>query len=123
MQRRRMTVAIVDDDPSMLRATENLLDAHGFAIKSYSSAEEFLGTVSKYHVDCLLLDIHLRGLSGIELRQRLRSSHPALPVIFMTALDDDRVRQQALQTGCAACLSKPFTAQQLLDAIEKACGT
>ena len=116
-----MTVAIVDDDPSMLRATENLLDAHGFATKGYSSAEEFLGAVPTNQIDCLLLDIHLGGLSGIELRQQLRSSHPTLPVIFMTALDDDAVRQQALETGCAACLSKPFTAQQLLDAIEKGC--
>jgi len=123
MRKRRRIVAVVDDDPSMLRAAENLLDAHGFATKSYSSAEEFLGIVSKYQIDCVLLDIHLRGLSGIELRQQLRSSHPTLPVIFMTALDDDRVRQQALETGCAACLSKPFPAQQLLDAIEKACGT
>lgn len=114
-------VAIVDDDPSMLSAAKNLLEAHGFATKSYSSAEEFLGALSMNQFDCLLLDIHLGGLSGIELRQQLKSSHPALPIIFMTALDDEAVRQQALQSGCAACLSKPFLAHQLLDAIEKAC--
>jgi len=116
-------VAIVDDDPSMLSAAKNLLEAHGFASKNYSSAEEFLGDLSTHQFDCLLLDIHLGGLSGIGLQQQLKSSHPTLPVIFMTALDDDAVRQQALQTGCAACLNKPFLAHQLLDAIEKACRT
>jgi len=120
MQKRRKTVAVVDDDPSMLRAAENLLDAHGFATKSFSSAEEFLGDPAVHQVDCLLLDIRLGGLSGIELWQQLKSPHPALPVIFMTALDDEAVRQQALQTGCIACLRKPFPAQQLMDAIKKA---
>jgi FixJ family two-component response regulator len=121
MQSRRRTVAVVDDDPSMLRAAENLLDAHGIATKSYSSAEEFLGAVSANQIDCLLLDIHLAGLSGTELLQQLKSSRPALPVIFMTALDDEAVRQQALETGCIAFLRKPFPAHQLMDAIERAC--
>jgi len=121
MQKRRKMVAVVDDDPSMLRAAENLLDAHGFATRSFSSAEEFLGAIAANHIDCLLLDIHLGGLSGIDLRQQLKSSRPALPVIFMTALDDESVCQKALQTGCIACLRKPFPADQLMDAIEKAC--
>lgn len=121
MQKRRRTVAVVDDDPSMLRAAEDLLDAHGFATKSFSSAEDFLGAVVANQIDCLLLDIHLGGLSGIELRQQLKSSRPGLPVIFMTALDDESVRQRALQTGCITCLRKPFPARQLMDAIEKAC--
>jgi FixJ family two-component response regulator len=121
MLKRRRIVAVVDDDPSMLRAAENLLGAHGFATKSFSSAEEFLGAVAANRFDCLLLDIHLGGLSGIELRQELMSSRPTLPVIFMTALDDDAVRQKALQTGCVTCLHKPFSARQLMDAIENAC--
>jgi len=119
MQKRRRTVAIVDDDPSVLKAAASLLDAHGFATRSFSSAEEFLG--ARNHIDCLLLDIHLTGLSGIELRQQLKSSRPALPVIFMTAIDDDVVRQQALLTGCITFLRKPFPGQQLIDAIETAC--
>ena len=121
MQKRRKTVAVVDDDPSMLRAAENLLDAHGFATRSFSSAEEFLGAIAANHIDCLLLDIHLGGMSGIDLRQQLKSSRPALPIIFMTALDDEAARQEALRTGCIACLRKPFPAHQLMDAIEKAC--
>src|SRR6187401_2765641 len=100
MQKRRGTVAVVDDDPSMLSAADNLLDAHGFATALFASAEEFLGSGAAAQVDCLLLDIHLGGMSGIELRRRLKASRPALPVIFMTALDNEEIRQQAVETGC-----------------------
>ena len=121
MARRRTIVAVVDDDPSMLKATEDLLGAHGFMTTLFASAEEFLASGAANEADCLLLDIHLGGISGIELRQQLKSSRPALPVIFMTALNDKSVRQRAINTGCLACLRKPFPARQLMDAIEKAC--
>jgi FixJ family two-component response regulator len=121
MERRHTTVAVVDDDPSMLRAAEDLLGAHGFKTSLFGSAEEFLASNAVNQADCLLLDIHLGGLSGIELRKRLKASHSALPVIFMTALDDEAIRQTAIQAGCFACLRKPFPAGQLIDAIEKAC--
>jgi len=120
MQKRRTIVAVVDDDPSMLRAAADLLDANGFIPSLFASAEEFLTSGIAKKANCLLLDIHLEGLCGIELRQQLKSSDPALPVIFMTALDDEAIRQQALQAGCVACLRKPFPARQLVDAIEKA---
>jgi FixJ family two-component response regulator len=120
MQKRQKIVAVVDDDPSMLRAAERLLDAYGFVTKSFSSAEEFLGGGAATQVDCVLLDIHLGGLSGIELRRQLKSSRPALPVIFMTALDDEALHQKSLEADCIACLRKPFPARQLIDAIEKA---
>ena len=120
MQRRVTTVAVVDDDPSMLKAAADLLDARGFSASLFTSAEEFLDSGEAEHVECLLLDIHLGGLSGIELRQQLSASRPALPVIFMTALDDDAIRGQALRAGCIACLRKPFTARELMDAIGRA---
>jgi FixJ family two-component response regulator len=120
MQKRRTIVAVVDDDPSMLKAAEDLLDAHGCTASLFTSAEEFLASELVTRADCLLLDIHLGGLSGIELRRQLKSSRPALPVIFMTALDDEAMRREALQAGCVACLRKPFPARQLFDAIEKA---
>jgi FixJ family two-component response regulator len=120
MQKRRTIVAVVDDDPSMLKAAGDLLDAHGLTASVFVSAEEFLASGAAAQVDCVLLDIHLGGLSGIELRQQLKSSRPALPVIFMTALDDEGMRWQALQSGCVTCLRKPFPARQLIDAIEKA---
>ena len=122
MQKRRKIVAIVDDDPRMRRATENLLDASGFATELFASAEDFLDRGAKIQVDYLLLDIDLGGMSGIELRRQLTASGSTLPVIFMTGLDDKAILRQALMAGCVgvACLGKPFTARQLTDAIAKA---
>jgi FixJ family two-component response regulator len=120
MQKRRNIVAVVDDDPSMRAAAENLLEASGFATELFASAEDFLDRGAATHVDCLLLDIDLGGMSGIELRRQLAASGCQLPVIFMTALDDEAIHREALIAGCLASLHKPFTARQLLDAIEKA---
>jgi FixJ family two-component response regulator len=120
MQGRRKVVAIVDDDPSMLRATKDLLDAQGFLTAVFPSAEEFLASKLGHEADYLLLDIHLTGMSGIDLQRQLKASHSEVPVIFMTALDDEAIRRQAVETGCIACLRKPFPARQLFDAIEKA---
>ncbi len=89
MQGRRKVVAIVDDDPSMLRATKDLLDAQGFLTAVFPSAEEFLASKLGPEADYLLLDIHLAGMSGIELQRQLKASHSTVPVIFMTALDDE----------------------------------
>jgi FixJ family two-component response regulator len=120
MPRRRKIVAVVDDDLSMLGATRDLLEACGFATRSFASAEEFLKNGAASQIDCLLLDIHLGGMSGIELRRRLKISDANLPVIFITALDDEDTRVQAQQAGCVAFLHKPYSARQLVDAIEKA---
>ena len=120
MPKRRKIVAIVDDDPSMLNAAESLLDAQGFATMVFASAEEFLDRGAANQVECLLLDIHLGGLSGIELWRRLKDSGSMLPVIFMTALDDEAMREQALNACCVAFLRKPCQARQLLEAIKKA---
>jgi FixJ family two-component response regulator len=120
MPKRRKIVAVVDDDPSMLNAAESLLDAQGFATMVFASAEEFLDRGAATQVDCLLLDIHLGGVSGIELRRRLKDSGSMLPVIFMTALDDEAMRERAIKAGCVAFLRKPFQARQLVDAIKKA---
>jgi FixJ family two-component response regulator len=120
MQKRVTTVAVVDDDPSMLKAAAELMEARGYSASLFTSAEEFLDSGEAAYVDCLLLDIHLGGLSGIELRQQVSRSQPGLPVIFMTALDDEAIRQQALRVGCVACLRKPFAARELIDAIDRA---
>jgi len=120
MAKRQNMIAIVDDDPSMLRATADLLDAQGFATRGFSSAEEFLIRGVAAQVDCLLLDIHLGGMSGFELRNRLKLSGSTLPVIFITALDDEETRGQAHEAGCVALLRKPYSARLLMDAIRKA---
>ena len=120
MLKRRKIIAVVDDDPSMLMAAENLLDARGFASKVFASAEEFLERGTAGQVDCLLLDIHLGGISGIELRLQLKAAGSTLPIIFMTALDDEAILDIALKTSGVTCLRKPFSAHHLFDAIENA---
>jgi DNA-binding response OmpR family regulator len=78
----------------------------------------FLDDVARCEVDCLLLDIHLGGISGIDLKRNLTSSGSDLPVIFMTAIDAEATRQEAFSVGCVAYLRKPFLAKLLIDAIE-----
>ena len=110
-------VAIVEDDPSMLRSIQCLLNAHGFAVEGFSSAEAFLGRDPNSHVACLVLDVHLPGMSGLELRRRLTALGSFLPVIFTTASDDHLVEIAARQLGCAAYLRKPFPPHLLIDAV------
>ena len=113
-------VAIVDDDAALLTGLERLLNAHGFVTRSFSSAEAFLAVNSKDRIDCVLLDVHLGGMSGIALRRRLSARGSQLPVIFMTAFDDDATRQQAQAAGCVAYLRKPFAGRLLIEAIARA---
>ena len=113
-------VAIVDDDPGMLISLSNLLIAHGFRTSVFASAEDWLDHGVDAGADCMILDVHLGGISGIELQRRLRASGSTLPVIFMTARDDDATRAGALRAGCVSFLSKPFRAAELIAAIESA---
>ena len=99
---------------------ENLLDAYGFAAKVFASAEEFRDRGAATHIDCILLDIHLGGMSGIELRRQLLASGHTVPVIFMTALDDEAMIAEALKAGGVACLRKPFPAPSLIEALNNA---
>lgn len=115
---RSKIIAVVDDDLSMLSAADNLLSASGFSTVKFSSAEEFLDSGVATKVDCLLLDIHLPGMSGVKLRRQLNISHPLLPIILMTAIDDEALRQQAIDDSITV-LRKPFPSHQLIDAIEK----
>ncbi|WP_426609339.1 response regulator [Bradyrhizobium sp. McL0616] len=111
------TIAVVENDPSMLQSLSQLLAAHGFQVATFASAEAFLAGHGPSRASCLLLDIDLDGLSGIDLQRRLISSGVNLPVIFMTANDDEIIRRNALNVGCVAYLTKPFSAKLLIDAI------
>ena len=115
---RRKTVAVVDDDASMRVGLERLLQARGFDTEVFPSAEAFLAAASA--ADCLLLDIHLGGMGGFELHRRLSGAGSRLPVIFMTAFDDEGTREEAVSLGCAAYLRKPFAGELLIDAIADA---
>jgi FixJ family two-component response regulator len=113
-------VAIIDDDPSVMNALARLLGAHGFEPLAYPSAEAFLENAASSKAACLVVDINLPGMSGIELRRQLTEAGSNLPVIFITALDSESVRLAANTAGCVAYLRKPFPAHLLLDAIKKA---
>jgi FixJ family two-component response regulator len=117
MDKHVRTIAVVEDDPSMLRGLNRLLSAHGFRVERFASAESFLDDIARSEAKCLVVDIHLGGISGFDLKRRLTSSGRNLPVIFMTAIDSEVTRQEALDVGCIAYLSKPFLAKLLIDAI------
>jgi FixJ family two-component response regulator len=114
------TVAVVEDNASMRTSVERLLNAHGFPTQGYTSAEAFLSRDASIQIGCIVLDIHLDGISGIELRRRLKHSGSKLSVIFITAVDDDALELEAVEAGCVAYLKKPFAAALLINAVNKA---
>jgi FixJ family two-component response regulator len=111
------TIAVVEDDPSMLKGLNRLLLAHGFRVQKFTSAEAFLSCIRSCEAKCLVVDINLGGISGIDLKRRLTSCGSDFPVIFMTAIDNEATRQEAFHAGCVAYLRKPFLAELLIDAI------
>ena len=113
-------VAVVDDDESACRALSRLLRAEGIQPVSYLSAEAFLADTKRPLFDCLVLDIQLGGMSGIDLHRQLRSSGSSTPVIYVTAHDEPEMREQALSVGCAAYFRKTAPGQEVLEAIRHA---
>jgi FixJ family two-component response regulator len=113
-------VAVVDDDASVRRALARLLQSAGLRVVSYASASEFLDTGLSIAPDCLILDIHLGGMSGLELLSRLRELGHNLPVLIITAHDDAQAREAAARKGCAVYLCKPLEAKVLLEEVATA---
>lgn len=113
-------VAIVEDDAAMRRSLERLLQASGYATLAFASAESFIASGAGDDAMVVVLDIHLGGMSGIELRRHLSTTGVATPVVFITAIDDAATRAAAMATGCVDCLLKPFDARCLTDALERA---
>jgi FixJ family two-component response regulator len=116
-------VAVVDDDESVCRSFARLLRTAGFQPVTYASAEALLQDVKRPKFDCLVLDIQLEGMSGLELSQRLSAVKDSTPVIFITAHDEPEVRAQALTCGCAGYFRKTDPGDQVLDAIRRAAST
>jgi FixJ family two-component response regulator len=119
MQTTHGLVAIVEDDAPMRKSIERLLRASSYSTAAFASAEEFLQSGVADHAMGLVLDIHLGGMSGIELRRRLLAAGSKLPVVFITAFDDEATRAEALAVGCADCLHKPFEAHRLTEALQR----
>jgi FixJ family two-component response regulator len=113
-------VAIVDDDSSVNRALGRLLRRAGFEPHAFVSAESFLSDPSRRTFGCLLLDIQLTGMSGIELRQQLQAEGSRLPVIFITAHDDPEYRTKAIRSGCAGFFRKTDSGASIIDALRSA---
>jgi FixJ family two-component response regulator len=113
-------VAVVDDDASVRRALTRLLQSAEIRVLTYASAAEFLDIGIASAPDCLILDIHLGGMSGLELLSRLRESGHGLPVLMITAHDDAQAREAAAREGCAAYLRKPLDAKVLLEEVATA---
>lgn len=116
----KQNIVVVEDDPEMRKAVRRLLNAAGYCATAFDSAETFLETGSTTKAACVVLDIHLEGLSGFELRRRLKQMGIEAPVIFITAYDDPALRAQAKDAGAFAYFTKPFPGKNLLAAITKA---
>jgi FixJ family two-component response regulator len=113
------TIAIIEDDESVRRALGRLLGSLGWNVELFTAAEEFLQAPEQPPPACLLLDVYLPGLSGLELQQRLKAAGRTIPIIFMTGHANERLREQVLQAGALALLEKPFEEQVLREAVEK----
>jgi FixJ family two-component response regulator len=110
-------ISIVDDDQSMREAVNTLIGSMGVTIEEFSSAEDFLDSDRSQVVDCLILDIRMPGLSGLELQRRLIADNRPVPIVFITAHYSEEERTRAINAGAVDFLSKPFTEQALLNAI------
>jgi FixJ family two-component response regulator len=113
-------VAVVDDDESACRALSRLLRAEGFEPVSYLSAEAFLADTKRPVFDCLVFDVQLGGMSGIDLHRQLVASGSSTPVIYVTAHDEPETRKQAEGAGCAAYFRKTAPGRDVLQAIRRA---
>jgi FixJ family two-component response regulator len=122
MSDQKQIVAVVDDDASMKQSLERLLNAAGFQAHTFPSAEALLRSNAVADADCLILDVHLPGLSGFELYQSLIQSGAARPVIFISAYDEPDSQRQARDAGAIAFITKPFQGQDLIAAIGRALG-
>jgi FixJ family two-component response regulator len=113
-------VAIVDDDELIRDALHGLMKAAGFRAFAFASAEEFLNSGEQERTACLIADIRMPGMSGLELQSKLNENHYRIPIIFITAQGDEKMRMQALRAGAVEFLTKAFDDEALLDSIRAA---
>jgi FixJ family two-component response regulator len=113
-------VAIVDDDDSIRTALQGLLKSAELPAQSFASAEEFLKSGQHRQIACLIADIRMPGMSGLELQARLNAEHCRIPIIFITAHGDEKMRMQALRAGAVEFMAKPFNDEALLESVRAA---
>jgi FixJ family two-component response regulator len=120
IQSKAKLVAIVDDDDLMRGALQGLLKAVGLPARAFASAEEFLGSGQYRETACLIADIRMPGMSGLELQAKLNAEHCRIPTIFITAHGDAKMRMQALRAGAVEFMAKPFDDEVLLESVRAA---
>lgn len=113
-------VAIVDDDDLMRGALQGLLKAVGWPAQAFASAEEFLRSGQQHRTACLIADIRMPGMSGLDLQAKLNAEHCRIPTIFITAHGDAQMRMQALRAGAVEFLAKPFDDEALIESVRAA---
>jgi FixJ family two-component response regulator len=116
----RSLVSVVDDDESVRESLPDLLREFGFSVCAFSSAEEFLSADVVGHTQCLILDVAMPGMSGLDLQQELRHRGRMIPIVFITGHRDKAVQERAFRQGAVGVLIKPFSDAALLEAVEAA---
>jgi FixJ family two-component response regulator len=111
-------ISVIDDDASIRAATNNLLSSHGYSVHTFESAEDFLQSVHQGESSCVVADVQMSGMSGLDLLTHLRTRANDVPFIFITAFPDESVRARALKAGAISFLSKPFAGPVLINCIE-----
>ena len=119
-ERRAKMVAVVEDDASYRVALQRLLKSAGFSVQLFESAEDFLNSGQQHETGCLIADIRMPGMSGLDLQARLNTEQCPIPTIFITAHGDEKMRLQAMRGGAVKFLAKPFDGAILLEAVRVA---
>jgi FixJ family two-component response regulator len=117
------TVAVVEDDESYRLAIQRLLKSAGFSVQTFACAEDFLGSGWQRETGCIIADIRMPGMAGLELQAKLNADHCPIPIIFITAHGDEQMRLQAMRGGAVKFLAKPFDAAILLEGVRTALGS
>jgi FixJ family two-component response regulator len=123
IQDKTKLVAIVDDDDSMRSAVQDLLNSVGLPAQGFAAAEEFLSSGKQRDTVCLITDIRMPGMSGLELQAKLNAERCRIPIIFISAHGDEEMRMQALRAGAVEFLAKPFEDNTLLEIVRTALGS
>src|SRR2546425_11331765 len=113
-------ISVVDDDGSLRRSLKNFLRSVGFRVETFASAEEFLTSAQRETTGCLVLDLRMTGMSGLDLLRHLAAAKVRVPAVVLTAHGDEEIRQRCLGAGAVAFLDKPFRGDALLDAVQTA---
>jgi len=122
MEKPRLRIAIIDDDESVRNALRRLLRSANLDADTFASGRDFLDYLSTHRPDCVVLDLHMPGMNGLDVQRQLARNGPQIPVVIITGHDEPQTRAACLTAGAFACLAKPLDDETLLDAIYRAAG-